>query len=281
MGCVPNKVNKKVKNLDIKLIIYQKQTKSTYLYFIKENFALIKKILEEKKNCPPYNSDEESEGYKIFYQCRAKHIQAMTLIGINAEHILKIILLKNGFIINEGVFEEKYSESFSKKLDTYNKNENNKLQKDSDYLYEEASRDIKREYKINTISFDKCIKLFKKIIKENKDYYDSIGKYLLNPPIKKIYVDGMLLETYPGPKQDYFGYEEIDPNNALDIIRLMRNSYVHLVDAHFEQRGVIYYLYDFLLYLCVKEFKNYFKDEKYLYEEKVQVQKLFPLVEKI
>lgn len=281
MGCVPNKINKKVKNLDIKLIIYQKQTKSTYLYFIKENFALIKKILEEKKNCPPYNSDEESEGYKIFYQCRAKHIQAMTLIGINAEHILKIILLKNGFIINEGVFEEKYSESFLKKLDTYNKNENNKLQKDSDYLYEEASRDIKREYKINTISFDKCIKLFKKIIKENKDYYDSIGKYLLNPPIKKICVDGMLLETYPGPKQDYFGYEEIDPNNALDIIRLMRNSYVHLVDAHFEQRGVIYYLYDFLLYLCVKEFKNYFKDEKYLYEEKVQVQKLFPLVEKI
>ncbi|GAI44551.1 unnamed protein product, partial [marine sediment metagenome] len=32
---------------------------------------------------------------------------------------------------------------------------------------------------------------------------------------------------------------------------------------------------------CVKEFKNYFKDEKYLYEEKVQVQKLFPSVEKI
>ena len=267
--------------MNAKLIIYQKQTKSTYLYFVKENFTLIKKLLEEKKNCPPYNSDEESKGYKIFYQCRAKHIQAMTLMGINAEHILKIILLKNGFIINEGVFEEKHSESFLKKLDTYNKNEDNKLQKDLDYLYEEASRDIKREYEIETISFDRCIKLFKKIIKENKDYFDSIGKYPLNFPIKKINVDGMLLETDPGPKQDYFGYEEIDPNNALNIIRFMRNSYVHLIDAHFEQRGVIYYLYDFLLYLCVKEFKNYFKDVKYLYEEKVQVQKLFPLVEKI
>lgn len=270
-----------MKNLNIKPIIYQKQTKSTYLYFVKENFALIKNLLEEEKKCSSYNSDEKSGEHKIFYQCRAKFIQAMTLIGINAEHILKIILLKNGFIINEGVFEEKYSDSFLKNLDIYNKNENNKSQKDLDYLYEQANKDIKREYKIKTISFDKCIKLFKKIIKENKDYYDSIGKYLLNPPIKKIYVDGMLLETYPGPKQDYFGYEEIDPNNALDIIRLMRNSYVHLVDAHFEQRGVIYYLYDFLLYLCVKEFKNYFKDEKYLYEEKVQVQKLFPLVEKI
>lgn len=262
-------------------IIYQKQTKSTYLYFIKENFALIKKLLEEKKNCTPYNSDEESEGYKIFYQCRAKHIQAMTFMGINAEHILKIILLKNGFIINKGISKEKYSESFLKKLDTYNKNENNKLQKDLDYLYEEASRDIKREYEFNTISFGKCIKLFKKIIKKNKDYYDSMGKYPLNPPIEKINVDGMILETYPGPKQDYFGYTEINPSNVLDVIRNMRNSYAHLVNAHFEQRGVIYYLYDFLLYLCVKEFKDYFKKEKYLYEKKLQVQKLFPPIEKI
>ena len=270
-----------MKKLNTKPSIYQKQTKNTYLYFIKENFALIKNLLGEEKKCPPYNSDEKSGEHKIFYQCRAKFIQAMTLIGINAEHILKIILLKNGFIINEGVFEEKYSESFLKNLDRYNKNENNKSQKDLDCLYDQVNKYIKIEYKIKTISFNKCIKLFKNIIKENRGYYDSIGKYFLNPPVKKINVDGMLLETDPGSKQDYFGYEEIDPNNALDIIRLMRNSYVHLVDAHFEQRGVIYYLYDFLLYLCVKEFKNYFKGEKYLYEEKVQVQKLFPSVEKI
>jgi len=262
-------------------IIYQKQTKSTYLYFIKENFILIKNLLEEEKKCLPYNSDEKSEKHKMFYQSRAKFIQAMTLIGINAEHILKIILLKNGFIINKGISKEKYSESFLKKLDTYNKNKDNKLQKDLDCLYEQANKDIKREYKIKTISFDKCIKLFKKIIKENKGYYDSVGKYPLNPPIEKIYVDGEFLETDPGPKQDYFGYEEIDPNNALDIIRLMRNSYIHFIDAYSEQKGLVCYLYDFLLYLCIKEFKNYFKDEKYLYEEKVQVQKLFPLVEKI
>lgn len=267
--------------MDTKLIIYQKQTKSTYLYFIKENFKLIKKLLEEKKNCPPYNSDEESEEYKIFYQCRAKHIQAMTIMGINAEHILKIILLKNGFIINKSISEEKYGESFLKKIDIYNKNENNKSQEDLDCLYEEARRDIKREYEFNTISFGKCIKLFKKIIKENKDYYDSIGKYPLNPPIRKIYVDGEFLETDPGPKQDYFGYEEINTSNALDVIRIMRNNYIHFVDANYEQKGIVCYLYDFLLYLCVKEFKNYFKKEKYLYEEKLQVQKLFPLVEKI
>ena len=62
-------------------------------------------MLEEEKKRPPYNSDEKSGKHKIFYQCRAKFIQAMTLIGINAEHILKIILLKNGFIINECVFK--------------------------------------------------------------------------------------------------------------------------------------------------------------------------------
>lgn len=267
--------------MNTKPSIYQKGTKSTYLYFIKENFALIKNLLEEEKKCSHCNSDEKLGEHKIFYQCRAKFIQAMTLIGINAEHILKIILLKNGFIINEGVFKEKYSESFLKNLDRYNRNENNKSQKDLDCLYEQANKDIKEKYKIKTISFNECIKLFKKIIKENRGYYDSIGKYFLNPPVKIINVDGMLLETDPGPKQDYFGCTEIDPNNALDIIRLMRNSYIHFVDACNEQKGLVCYLYDFLLYLCVKEFKNYFKDEKYLYEEKVQVKKLFPPVEKI
>ncbi len=267
--------------MNTKPIIYQKQTKNTYLYFIKENFALIKNLLEEEKKCPPYNSNEKSKEYKIFYQCRAKFIQAMTLIGINAEHISKIILLKNGFIINESALEEKYSDSFLKNLDKYNKNENNKSQKDLDYLYEQANKAIKREYTIKTISFDKCIKLFKKIIKENKGYYNSIGEYFLNPLVKKINADGMILETDPGPKQDYFGYNKIDPNNALEIIRLMRNSYIHFVNVHSENKGLVCYLYDFLLYLCVKEFKNYFKDEKYLYEEKVQVQKLFPSVEKI
>ncbi len=258
-------------------IIYQKQIKSTYLYFIKENFSLIKKILlEEGGKYTPYNSDEESEGYKIFYQGRAKHIQAMTLIGINVEHILKIILLKNGFIINDGVSKEKYSESFLKNLDRYNKNENNKLQKDLDCIYEQANEDIKKGYKIKTISFNKCLKLFKKIIQGNKSYYDPIKPYFLNPPVKKINVDGMDLETHPGPKQDYFGYTEINPSNVLDVIRYMRNSYIHLVNAHSEQRGVICYLYDFLLYLCVKEFKDYFKKEKYLYEQKPQLQKLFP-----
>jgi hypothetical protein len=255
-------------------IIYQKQTKNTYLYFIKENFTLIKNLLEEEKKGSPYHSDEKSEEHKIFYQGRAKFIQAMTLISINAEHILKIILLKNGFIINEGFLKEKYSKSFLKRLGAYNKNEN--YQKDLDYLYGEASRDIKRECEFKTISFGKCIKLFKKIIRENKGYYDSIDKYFLNPPVKKTNVDGMLLETYPGPKQDYFGYTEINSCNVLDVIRNMRNSYINIVDAHFEQRGVIYYLYDFLLYLCVKEFKDYFKKEKYLYEQKLQVQKLFP-----
>jgi hypothetical protein len=264
-------------------IIYQKQTKNTYLYFIKENFTLIKNLLEEEKKVSPYTSDEKSGEHKIFYQRKAKFIQAMILIGINAEHILKIILLKNGFIINEGVFvfKEKYSDSFLKNLDIYNKNENNKSQENLDFLYEKASIEIKRGYKINTISFDKCIKLFKKIIKDNKNYYNSIGKYPLNPPPKKINVDGMLLDAYYGPEQDYFGYKEITPNNVLDIIRIMRNNYIHFVDAHEEQQGLVCYLYNFLLYLCVKEFKNYFKEEKYLYEEKIKVQKLFPTIEKI
>lgn len=55
-----------MKNLNTKPIIYQKQTKSTYLYFIKENFALIKKLLEEKKIVPLITLIKNQKDIKYF-----------------------------------------------------------------------------------------------------------------------------------------------------------------------------------------------------------------------
>ncbi|MBE3128659.1 MAG: hypothetical protein IMZ60_03155 [Actinobacteria bacterium] len=100
-------------------ILYTKQIKEDYLYYIKENFSLMRKLFEEGQNCPPYNEDETSREHKLFYRCRVKHFQMMTILGMNAEHILKIILLKNRYIINIGSSEEQFEESFLKKIEIF------------------------------------------------------------------------------------------------------------------------------------------------------------------
>lgn len=261
-------------------IIYTKQMKEDYLYYIKENFALIRKIFEEKEIHIPYDEDETSKRHKLFYQGRAKNFQIMTLIGINAEHILKIILLTKNYIIYRPV-NKKFKKSFLKKVkkfeETNFENESQK-QKAIDSIYNKAKQ-LNTDWK--TIKFWKCVKLFKDSIKKDKDYFDSIKKLPLNIPKKRILVDGMFLETDPGPIYKYFGFKEIDTKNALDVIREMRNIYIHVAGAHDEQQGIIHYLYNFLLYLCVKEFKSFFIDEKYLSETKAKVEKLFPSIEKI
>jgi len=262
-------------------IIYTRQIKEDYLYYIKENFALIRRLFKENKNCPPYNEDKTSKEHKLFYQCRAKHFQYMAIMGMNAEHILKIILLKKGYIINKGFSGKKFTGSFLKKIKTFEETnfENvSQEQKVLDSLYDEAQKFIT---KLETISFGECIKLFKNSVKEDKDYFNSTKKLPLNIPKKKIWVDGMYLESYHGPIYDYFGFKEIDVNNALDVIRHMRNNYIHIAGAKGEQEGIIHYLYNFLLYLCVKEFKSFFIDEKYLSETKAKVEKLFPAIENI
>jgi|AntAceMinimDraft_17_1070374.scaffolds.fasta_scaffold01381_4 hypothetical protein len=89
-------------------ILFTKQTKEDYLYYIKENFLLMRKLFEEGKNCPPYNDDETSREHKFLCRCRVKHFQMMTILGMNLEHILKIILLKNGYIINKNSSENHF-----------------------------------------------------------------------------------------------------------------------------------------------------------------------------
>lgn len=262
-------------------ILFTKQTKEDYLYYIKENFSLMRKLFQEGKNCPPYNEDETSREHELFCRCRAKHFQMMTILGMNAEHILKIILLKNGFIINKNSLEEQFRESFLKKIEILketNFDDVSQEQEAFNSLYNEAEQQITDR---RTISFFECIELFKEYIKNDEEYFKSIKKYSFNIPKKKIFVDGMLLENYSGPTYNYLGFGEISPNNALDIIREMRNNYIHVASAHFEQQGIIYYLYNFLLYLCVKEFRELFIDEKYLSETKPQIEGLFPAVEDI
>jgi hypothetical protein len=80
--------------MDNKIIKYD-EVKETYFSFIRETLLIVKKIIENKKS-PPYHLND-----KNFFISKAQHIQAMSFIGLVGEHLIKIILLKRGYVINE------------------------------------------------------------------------------------------------------------------------------------------------------------------------------------
>ena len=187
----------------------------------------------------------------ILYTAKAKHLQVMSLIGITAEHLLKIILLKRGYVINESISNLQFSEDFISKLKEYN--EGLKTQEKLDGLYNAASRDLKIVFKEDLIRFDRCIKLFND--SNPPDYFNNIGTYVLNPH----------LDVYN--KCNYLGYKEIKSNKCLKVIQDSRNSYLHKLEAKGEQNGVVWYLFNFLIWLSKKEYPDFFKDEKYIVSE--------------
>jgi len=231
--------------MDSEIFIYQQNVIDTYLYFIKENLSLIRNIYNEKgKLFESYNPQEKQK----FYSSRAKHLQIMSLIGLTTEHLLKIILLKRGFVLNTRDFEAKFTDDFMKELEKENKQglTQNKL----NYLYKKAENNIQVIFNQNLKSFGTCISLFNKSNPDN--YYSSIGTYVLNP----------FPDVYSGDK--YLGYKEIKPSETLKVIQKMRNSYLHLPEAKKEQQGVVWYLFNFVVWLCKKEYPDFFKDETYI-----------------
>jgi len=228
---------------DNSIVIYQDTVIKTYLFSIKENFKLIRCLLDEKyKILKPFNPKREF----ILYIARAKHLQIMSLIGFTAEHLLKIILLKRGYIINEGLSDLKFSQDFILKVKEYN--EGRKTQDKLNELYEIALNDQKVLFRDNLLNFDKCIQLFKD--SNPSDYFEDIGIYSLNPN-PEIYNES-----------EYLGWKEIKPNECLRVIQKSRNSYLHKLEAKGEQNGVVWYIFNFLIWLSKKEYPDFFKDEE-------------------
>jgi len=230
------------------LLIYQETIIKTYLYFIKENFKLITNILEEKKKfLEPYDLNRDF----MLYIARAKHLQIMSLVGITAEHLLKVILLKRGNIINVGISSSQFSKEFLQKIINYNNEYKNKEKLDN--LYGDALKNINIQFKDKLIRFEECIKLF---IKSNPtNYFTEVGTYLLNQHP----------EDYNG--NSYLGYQEIKPELCLRIIRDSRNSYLHKAEAKSEQNGVVWYLFNFLVWISKKEYPDFFKEENFIGSE--------------
>ena len=211
------------------------------MFFIKENLNLIRTIYTQTQKNIVANSESNSN----LFENRAKHLQVMTLIGLTSEHLVKIILLKRGFILNTLAFESKFHEGFMHQLKNKNQNYTDGNQIADSYL--NAEKDMKITISKTLIKFDYCIKLFNK--SNSPDYYSSIKTYELNPKPR----------NYNG--DSYLGYKKIEPVKILRVIQKMPNSYLHLAEAQAEQNGVIWYLFNFLVWLCKKEYPEFFEKE--------------------
>ena len=223
------------------ILIYHQIVVDTYLYFIKESLSLIRKIFNEIGPPEPYDPTQKER----LFTGRAKHLQIMTLIGLTAEHIIKIILLKRGFVLNTSDENAKFQDAFMHELEQ--KNTTNLTQTDIDSLYVKAKNLVNIEFNKNLIQFDKCISLFNNSNPPN--YFDNVRTYELNP----------YPEKYDG--DSYLGYKQIMPAETLRVIQRMRNSYLHLAEAQSEQHGVVWYLFNFLVWLCQKEYPTFYQNE--------------------
>lgn len=189
------------------------QSRETYLFLVKENLNLVRKLLSKNKT-EPYDPQHP----EVLYKGRANHLQVMTLLGTTAEHLIKIIISKRGYVINE---IKCVKEEVNKKKVTYHK---------------------------NLIPFYSAIKIFKD--SNSSNYFNKIGSY---------YVD------YGDPKRKYLNkYSQITPQNCLNILRDIRNHYLHKADPQSEQQGIIWYCFNFLVWLANKEFPDFFKSNKFV-----------------
>lgn len=224
------------------LLIYHQNVIDTYLYFIKENLSLIRAIYGEYgQRYEPYNPLEKWR----LYRPRAKHLQIMILIGLTAEHLVKIILLERGFVLNTSDLEAEFPLEFMQKLEEKQQTALN--EEELGELYSEAASNLTISFKKNLKDFGECIALFNNSNEET--YYDSLNPYVLNPHPEMYNED------------EYLGYKTIRPDETLRVIQKMRNSYLHLAEAQSEQQGVVWYLFDFLVWLCKKEYPEFFDDE--------------------
>ena len=222
------------------LLIYQQNTIKTYLYFIRENLATIRKFYEEKIEYLKKSLEDRN----LLYKARARHLQIMSLIGITTEHLMKLILLKRGLILNT-VKPLRFTQEYMDALHEYNNN--TPSQEKLDLLYDEADKHSTTDFSERLISFEDCYKLFQE--SNDEIYFNGIGDLRLNENF----------EEY-----SYLGYTKMTGDTCLKIIQRMRNSYIHRAEAKSEMNGITWYMYNFLVWITKKEFSDFFKDESFI-----------------
>jgi len=201
---------------------HQINTEDTYIYLIKENISLVKKLIEDpKKEIIPFNPSDTAP----FYQSRARHLQTMGLVGITCEQLLKSIILTRGY----SIFEVDHVKNVDDKSEI--------------------------KYSEKTISYDKAASLFLKSNPES--YFKGTKMYEFNTPD----IDY---------EYSYLGYKKVDPKTCITLIQKIRNNYLHKADSHGERNGIIWYVYNFLVWLANKEFPNHFSEYEYIGSDEIK-----------
>jgi len=173
------------------------------------------------------------------FKARAKAIELSVLLGVAGEHLLKAILLKNGFILNREVRNLATKKFPQNLLDRINQLGDRQDQREIEAIYLSATA-FMGQVSGDTISFAECIPLFNThIVRPARNYFATL-------PNRRYNVANQ--ET-----RDFFG-RTIDTTNAFYKIKKMRNNYVHLPNPMYEERGIVPFLYNFLVFVSRKEF---------------------------
>lgn len=114
------------------------------------------------------------------------------------------------------------------------------------------------KYSDRTVSFDKAASLFKN--SNPDDYFKDTKVYEFN--------------THDiDYEYSYLGYKKIDPKKCISLIQKIRNNYLHKADSHGEWNGIIWYVYNFIIWLAKKEFRDHFFKYKLMGND--DIKKLF------
>ncbi len=207
------------------MTLYKIDPQLTSIQLIKENLNLARRLIgNSQKKIIPFDPNDTLS----FYKGRAKHLQTMAFLGITTEYLLKLIVSKRGYSIQE-----------------------------VDYI-KGVGKHIDIKYAEKTISYEKSVSLFKKSNPHN--YYKNTKVYEFN--------------THNIDYQySYLGYKRIDPETCVTLIQKIRNNYLHKVDSHGEWNGIIWYVYDFIVWLAKKEFGSSFSRYRLIGSD--EIKKLF------
>lgn len=194
---------------------------------------------EQNSQIENYHQNPQLLVNPALFRARAKGIELLLLLGVTGEHLLKAILLKNGFVLNEEVRRLAAKRFPQALLDQIGQLGSSQNQQQLDAIYNSASAYL-GQVSGNTISFADCIKQF------NADIVQSY----------RTYFSGLSNRTYhvTNKETQKFFKKTIYTSNALIQIKKIRNNYAHLPDRMYEETRLVKYLYNFLVFIAKKEF---------------------------
>lgn len=111
------------------------------------------------------------------------------------------------------------------------------------------------KYSDRTVSFDKVASLFKN--SNPDDYFKNTKVYEFNT-------------NEIDYEYSYLGYKKIDPKTCISLIQKIRNNYLHKADSHGEWNGIIWYVYNFIIWLAKKEFNDHFFKYKLMGNDEIK-----------